>query len=556
MNRSISISLIFFGFSLVTSLWFLITNSQFSDDQITYLVQSRAASSNEIGWIRVNGLSSILSYLDQVIELSPKLKFISIYFFISVIYLFSMHYGLGRWLPDHRIRCLVALISTTPFYVLGMTHWGFAEFELIRGRIFSTVFAPVAIRIFYDHLSSWRSIFAYLLIAVGSLFSLAIIFLLPIFLITAIGSLFGTNIRRWLKNLIPHLIGFVGVLFLVSKTFKFGTGLGREMFSPVSAKFISSADRSVLSTDATYLIDFLWEINYFGFWWAMFPPKLMDIWYSLLGGLPFFLIAGFAIFYRHIYLSKRIRELGWFVIAALCTAYGYQFTVFVGWKVIDLAPSHFEEVRAFKYILFPVFILIGVVLSHFYESKRYWITTILVTLLLLTPYRSLKLIPESVANGAYSISQIIIDDPIKQEYVKKALNLKTGEPKLESELNSLLEVLIARKPARSEILSDENFLRLYGFTPTATYQSKIAVNAGKFPNVFNDEDHNDIRAVIAWYISYHDTQTVIYGSDPERLIDIMRSQDTAFAITRSIYQHKSLRPLFSGSSFFLYELTD
>ena len=261
-------------------------------------------------------------------------------------------------------------------------------------------------------------------------------------------------------------------------------------------------------------------------------------------------------FYRHIYLSKRIRELGWFVIAALCTAYGYQFTVFVGWKIIDLAPSHFEEVRAFKYILFPVFILIGVVLSHFYESKRYWITTILVTLLLLTPYRSLKLIPESVANGAYSISQIIIDDPIKQEYVKKALNLKTGEPKLESELNSLLEVLIARKPARSEILSDENFLRLYGFRPTATYQSKIAVNAGKFPNVFNDEDHNDIRAVVAWYISYHDTQTVIYGSDPKRLIDIMRSQDTAFAITRSIYQHKSLRPLFSGSSFFLYELTD
>jgi hypothetical protein len=142
---------LYFGFATLTSIWFLFSDAQIGGDQISYLTTARVFASSDMPWLGHNALSSILGMLFNMTELRDESAFILIYFFVTIAYLNAFHFGIGRWIKDPTVRILVSIISTAPFYTLGMTHWGFAEFELIRGRIFSTIFAPIAIRWFFDY---------------------------------------------------------------------------------------------------------------------------------------------------------------------------------------------------------------------------------------------------------------------------------------------------------------------------------------------------------------------------------------------------------------------
>ena len=538
---------LYFGFAALTSIWFLYSNPQIGGDQISYYTEARVFAANNLSWINHNALSSILGALLHMTEMSVETAFILIYFFVTIAYLSAMHFGIGRYIKNPTVRILVSIISTTPFYTLGMTHWGFAEFELIRGRIFSTIFAPIAIRWFFDYRHLPQGSLAYILVGLTSGFlSLEAVFLLPIFFLTELGLLVGEKAGSSGKSALMHFIYFglgIGIVVWCNSTL---TGINHIHSANVSGHELLDLVALDINRDT---ISLLWEINYFGFWWTMFPPRLSDLAYMIIGGFPLFFIVALSIV-RPTWSTQSTfsRELWRFFFAALITAYSYQILIFLGWKLFNLPPSHFEEVRAVKYALFPCFIFVGFLAAWLLERRRYLSLGLVIISLTMNPYRLAKAFPNGVKQQAIDNLAPYFLERSKLDYVNKAVGLSDVT---DADRKEIFEILRQQAREDSIILSDINELRSLGFTPWINYESKRPFGAGVFfPRFDKEQALNSVR----WFMAYREAQAAIYGVDSEALIRLMERHNIEWAITSESQNHAAIEPMHAGKSLFLLRL--
>jgi hypothetical protein len=245
--------------------------------------------------------------------------------------------------------------------------------------------------------------------------------LLPIFLVTALILLVsekgGRLGRKALMRLMCFALGtaIVGLVFLT------------KILPDVD--YVHTADISGYEglDLLTPTVSLLWEINYFCFWWTMFPPRLSDLAYMMVGGFPIFFIVALSIV-KPIWSTRSLfsRELWIFFLAALITAYGYQIFLFLGWKLFNLPPSHFEEVRAVKYALFPCFIFVGFVAHFLLDRRRYLPLCVMVFFLILNPYRVSKIAPDVLKQQVFNNLAPYFSERSKLDYLEKALDLNNA----------------------------------------------------------------------------------------------------------------------------------
>jgi hypothetical protein len=548
--RYLIILLVFIGFSAGTGLLFLASGTNLSDDQMFYWMASRELSSARWLFSLAPGspFLALLSLSPSHISLNKETTLVAIYAVTSFCFLCSMYYGLGRWVTDLRARLAATLVSAVPFYVFGMTHWGFTDFELIRSRILGTVLAPVAIRWFFDNIGQPRVLVAYFLVGISSLLNLEGIFLALILLLTALAMSAPRTTPYGLRTALLHTFGFFCAAVMTAVFMENSSHLTTS-YSLNILQALQEMDEFGRLRELTQELSraeelaLLWEAAYFRFWWGIFPPQLKDVFFIALNASPFLIALFLALKIKALREISQPSALGFFAISCVLVAYGLQALLFAAWKLFDTGPFLVEEVRAFKYILFPGFVVIGLLFQKLFQENKLGALALCFFLLCLPLVKSFDLVPDPLKDAMLKVGKTWIKDPVSIQYLEKSL--KKRNTTLQTEVSEIADILRDDIVTPTLVLTDVNELRLVrGLIPVGSYQNFVRPT---LTTIHGTED-----PLLVWFRFYKESQIAIHYLASESLIEFMDQRGLSIVVAYRAHKHIRLKPLFEGLHLFLY----
>jgi hypothetical protein len=240
-------------------------------------------------------------------------------------------------------------------------------------------------------------------------------------------------------------------------------------------------------------------------------------------------------------------ELLFLFIASLAVAYLFQFLCVLGWKLFGTPPFILEEVRSFKYALFPGFVLIGALLEHLRTEKRRAALVAVVVILLVSPLNAVRAIPQLWKETIVSVADDLRVNTVHREYMMKALDYRNLE--YQHELNEIIAIVKDLDKDEPVILSDIHQFKRAGVQTLVTYHDK---RGSPLESLAFAVRRN--HGFVVWHLALRDVQHTLRSDDPEELLKMMKRFDVPIAVTYSRYHHPDLKILYQGKTLTLYSM--
>ena len=523
---------------LLTTLYF-IDLSGFSDDQTSYFLRAQMIAAGDAGYQAGHFFPYILAKIYQLTG-DFKTSFIVIYALVCFAYFHLTHAGFDIILKNRMVSLFLTIISLTPHYTLGMTFWGFAGSEFITARILIMPFVVPILAVYLTNLDKPGVFWLYGLCIILSLLHLSAIYLLGVMIVYY--CLYRLVKRRFKpdKAAIYFLTAsaWSGVWVLAMLYLIPGQHLDYFLIDTYRVITRVNHEYALSLTDREYL-NLLWGSMSAAFWWAMFPPKLTDLFYAVTES--FFLLAfaaaGFAALKKE--RGDLFRAMIMLMVSVLAVSYGFQTFCWIGWKLFGLGPKIYEEVRAFKFIYFPIFIAIGFFLMR--PNRKFKV--VILILLVISPFGLVRMTPNGLKLSMVEQFDRLFPNPIYHEYVEKALKIKSVD---EAEITQLIKIIKKEAPEEATILTTIHKIKQSGRRIIISYQDKRSGRQG-FTGPRKDE-------IVYWHLAYQEVSRVIKSRDPKHIRDTARKYNANYVILENRQDDPGLKPMFEGNRYFLYEV--
>lgn len=514
----------------------------FSDDQKSYIRIATDIVSQPVPWIPSDSFAWILATLYRLCGDWPQ-TFTFVYGLFAGLYM-PTAYACLRSLRLRPAPALAAtLISMVPHYTLGMTFWGFAGAEFVTARITIIPMAALLLTAFLRNRDSQLLPWLFPAAAAASFLHLSSAFLFAI-LIVAYGVVRAGALRRALAEAVaPMFVSAVLFAALAYRQFLVPSTAGLDVLLLQIYEQMASVQGTRLDgLDPEGALELLWRAAYAGFWWTMFPPRLSDIAYVL--GENALILAAVWLAWTRCFRPFRDQDSLASRLAALAigvgvTAYGFQAANFIAWKLIGAPPRIFEEVRAFGFLYWPIYVAIG---FAFQRCGTCLLKGLLFAALLVSPTMAVRKLPEAAKATLRSAALRYGPVNLNPEYLEKALGRHAAT---HQELERLTDSLrLVRQGAACRIIGLEHELKRSGCAVFVSYQDKRAGRLG-----FAHAD-----ALLIWYLSYEEIRVAIESGDPDRIVAIAGRYGANMVILPREIRDPRFGPVFSGTHWHAYRI--
>lgn len=521
--------------------------ARLSDDQINYVAIAERIldpAAPVVSWVPYRTFSFLLAGLfgltgDHILSLKV------IFAAVSFLYLIGMARFLGIFLKNKPAVWAATVISMTPGYTLGMTFWGFGQFELILARTVFMALAPWVLWLFWDPAPRRRAL-SLILCALGTILSMEAMLLLAIMgLCMVLQFMLDKKVRAQAAGVLGWGMAVAALIGIV--VYYIPVFYQRDIFftqAPIYQSMIEANRAWVQALAPAAFVDLFWEAAYACCWWTLFPPRLSDLLFALAnqGLLIGAAVLGWSFLRRS--GGSLAGRWGLWTLCVIAVAYGYPLARFVGWKLLDLPPHIFEEVRAFKFFHPLLFVCAGLALDRLWQGRRRAAFAALTAILCVAPLGVLQSIPADWKSAIHDLAARYVTDPEKLGYVAKALALRDGE--LDQDLGEIRSILEERTPQDAFVLSTQYPLRLSGRNLIALYNDKR--------NGYLDIDGETYARLPYWYVSYKEISEASDTCDEEQLIQLARKYGCDFAAVPCSFSGSRWETLYSGRRVSLYRL--
>ncbi len=531
-----------------------------SDDQVTYLYKAEliAKTSGLPGawWNPSSTFSYFLNMVNAWVN-DEKASFVVIYVITAFVYLYGMTWALRKYIPSPTIASFIAIISLIPHYTLGMTYWGFGGFEFIRARILIMPFVPVLLRCYFDWKASHRILIVFLGCCMVAVLNFEIIYMGAILcLYSLFFVLTDASIRRSIKY--SHVLGIMlfgsmSIFFLYyNKIMIHFIGASKVFFVLPTYELLKRVFEGNLHqlTDMQYL-DLKWEAAEKAFWWGLFPPRLSDIGLFLIEHIFILILAVGGCFVWKKRSKASFDQWVKFTLCTLVIAYGYQIIRTFGHYIMHWSPDIREEVRAFKFITFPMYISVGWFLTKMVGEKKYlWIIICCLTLFI-APVQVARRIPVQWKIQCVQWSQTFLTVE-KQAYLEKVFAIKNSDQSEDIEqINSLLSQFWIgdTDDIKQSVLTTEHKIKFSDRPTLISYQDKRGAPTKYFEN---SSERTDL--LVFWYLAYKEISQVLELDDPQLWILAAKKFECRFIVSKYNIQFAGLEKLYVGKSLNLYRI--
>lgn len=544
----------------------LMRTREFSDDQLNYIViAEKIISGNpaERIWVPYKTFSFLLAFCKSWLgDYISALRLI--YVVVAYAYLKAMSWGLEYFLEHKRWTCLVvSIVSLVPQYTLGMTYWGFAGSYFILARILAMPVIPVAFRLFFETKSPWNRFGALMLTAISGILSQEILLLWVAFwFYLCVELLIFDSCRKMTLQMRVTVSGLLGSALAVWVIICAPAWFGPDPFvelNGVYSKLAGAYGSSEASWQFLQNADFHWEAAYSACWWTLFPPALSDLVFGFFNMFPLLVAAipGLVFLRRH----RRSLFLSMALIsgAVIVVAYAYPFFRWLCWKVCGWPPDIWEEVRAIKFLYFPIYVSIGMGVLIFWREKRRMAAAGLLLLAAASPLQIIRALPYSLREELSEYAFNWISGSDKQRYVLKAF--KVVDYRAQHDIRRIKEILNAHQDQVSGVVSDLYDLKATDRDIYVTYNDKRNGTMRAFGRKY--------QKLPLWHAGYKEISRFmdecggdlsaksenVCGCESSKAMAIMRKFDSRFIVLPCVYPEKSdLHILYQGERFSLYEI--
>lgn len=502
-----------------------------SDDQTTYFL---AIQKNivENGAIKPFALGENILYWFLLL-FDTEVRALTAYFvFFSTLYLFSMYWSLNRvFLKDRLVSLVIATSSLAPIYVLGMTFWGFNRWGMILPRVSILWIIPLVVA-FAMKLPLGRKQWLGLFISISTMiFHLSAFFLVAcIYIFLILRSLKSRQFRFAFETTL-----FTFFILVVAESVRRSVVYSTMGFiSEIPIQFIEQAS-SIVGREQ---IDLMWKASDAAFWWTLFPPRLSDVVYFLGGSffIIYFAVSGVSRCWR----SNKVlaTNLLLLVVSVIVVAYGYQFFRFVGWRLLGLAPSFYEEVRAFRIIMLPLYIFAGLYLIYLKENNRLKAFIFCSILCFLPPTTLIRNLPTQLRIDAASEAVKILPGEAytRKEYVEKSLGINNQEK--EKDIETIVNIILNGNFSQERIMSTEHKLKRAGLPVLMSYQDK------RLP----------LDRLVYWFLTFSEISKVLDSRDEKLIADTAYESNCSLVVTQYPLVTDRWSVLYEGNTLYFYQL--
>lgn len=552
--RALKANLIFLGTILTTLFW--MKNAALSDDQITYLVIAKrflGIVTPPVSWNSVDIFSYFLAGA-YLVTRDFFQSFLWVYALVGMIYLNAARACFRSFFKDEKAAVALSLISIVPHYTLGMTYWGFAGFEYIKGRILFMPLAVLVLKIFFAAKEEKDIHKVFLLCAAGGILSYEAFYLLGLLILYVLmmrsreGVLFSGG-QEVYSGMLWALAVMAGIYFSNVIIGGWYHSTSPRMLWDVYEKIILANRAQVLSMSHAEYVRHYWEAAYKAFWWTMFPPKGVDLVFAF-GNSVFLIFFGvWGAFLQKKEKPAFFRSNVLFLACAAAISYVYQAARFFSWKFFLTEPVIFEEVRAFKFSFFPLFLFIGSFLI--YQRQRGKKTLVLCSLVLMfvSPLEVLRGLPQSARTRLQTQAlRSLGEDGFYRSYLSKALNNSSLSESRELEaISEGLQEISRKEGRRLPVLSDRHELESSGQEILVTYHDKRwhteTINGEKFDTL------------VYWHLAYEEISRSLREQNIPSILRLAAKYGCNYVVMPpQAPLPKEFRPVYEGTHYGLYRI--
>jgi hypothetical protein len=236
--------------------------------------------------------------------------------------------------------------------------------------------------------------------------------------------------------------------------------------------------------------------------------------------------------------SASVRALTAMAIGVLITAYGFQAANFLAWKLIGAPPRLFEEVRAFGFLYWPIYVAIAFALRNLGSGLP---AALLFAALLVSPTMTVRMLPDATKLLLRASALRYGPADMNPEYLEKALGLRTAPWQ---EMDQLVESLrLARAGSACSVIGLEHEIKRSGCAVFVSYQDKRAALRNPGRNI-----------LLVWYLSYEEIRSAIESADPDRIANIAARYGAHIAVLPAPVSDPRFVPVFSGLRWHAYRI--
>jgi hypothetical protein len=529
---------------------FFMTDTHFGDDQLSYVSISESVlglNGNKVVWQPTITFSYFLAAIRWLSgDMVTALKIL--YFLVAFCYLNAMYWCLGYFFRDKRIRFFVSIISIVPQYTLAMTFWGFAGFQYLVARILFMPLAPIVLRLFFQWRRGKLIWVPFVLAALGGLLSFEAFYLLAIlFVFSFLLVCYERSLRSIQKEYFIGLFCSIVILLLIyyygAIAFVFHVEKPIDELASVYQRIVETNSDALSGLSAKNYADTLWEASYKAFWWGLFPPALSDILFALFNASIVLFFASFGLRYQRKENPELFQMTILFIFSVLCVSYGYQIVRYISWKLFLSGPSIYEEVRAFKFIFFVLYLFVGSYLLHEMRVGKRALVGVSVVLLLVSPLGLARSLPMQAKKAISQNAQKLFRGMESDEYIAKALSITNNDAARDlGALNAILRAL----PQDVFILSDNHQLTRSGKNIIITYHDKRShtIILGK----------KRFEAVLYWYYAYQEIERAFKSRDMEQIQNLARKYGAEYVVVDFPIYDFHFESRYKGKAYFLYRV--
>jgi hypothetical protein len=536
----------------------MMLSGKLSHDQITYWSYAQTlseAGTHQYLWRPIFSFSHILAFIHRFLA-SPIACFILVYVCAGYLYLLATYWSMRQFLKNDTVCTWIAVASIVPHYTLGMTYWGFAGLEFVSARMLIMPLVPLIIRWAVQDTSRFLWMLAPILCASAAALNFEAFYLLAALFLLAIVTLTGDAGRR--THLRFYAFGYGVAALLGCLIFAYADYGSKhpthnaDMIARLYQDLIRIHTPTILNMSSAAYTALVWESARAGFWWALFPPGLSEI--VMAAGESIFVILAAVMGFLTALRNKQrwAKDLFCFSCCVLLVAYGYQAARYFAGMWLGWPADIFEEVRAFKFVYFSLYVGAGYYLLSLIRSQRRWTAVLVTALLLISPLNSLRMLPDSVRVGLYqsiiTSGMIGRSDAMKQEYVAKALGyqdpVKAKDIKM---IVGLLDELEGREPA--QVLTDLHEVKLAKVLTFVSYQDK----RGARTSFRFGEAPRQLKGPY-WYLAYREITAALTSGDPTIIRHMANKYGCDYCIVRDELKDGSFKPLYDGAYYRLYRI--
>jgi len=513
----------------------------FSDDQKTYIRIASDIISRPVRWYPPDSFAWVLAGLYRLCGGWAQ-TFTVVYGLFASLYLSTAYICLRRLCFGATPAFATTLISLVPHYTLGMTSWGFAGAEFVTARVMILPVAVLLMTVFLTKRDTGRVTGIFPLAAAGSFLHLSSAFLFSI-LVVAYCLVRVRDLRRALADALAPLLLSTLVFAVLAYHLYFPpvTGGFDQLLLQVYETMSKVQGPRIDALDTAARTDLLWQAAYTGFWWTMFPPRLADVAYVGAENVVVLAVAWLAWMKcaragaQERVLAGRLAALA---AGVAVTAYGFQTTDFLAWTLAGAAPKIFEEVRAFGFLYWPIYVAIG---FAFERLRGRLPGMLLFAALLVSPTMAVRALPQTAKLSLRSAALQYGPSNLNPEYLDKVLGLYAGS---RAELERLADAIGQAQRGRACVVFGlEHELKRSGCAVFVSYQDKRSP--------LHDPGG---RALLEWYLSYEEIRSAVESGEPDRIADLAARYGANIAVLQRRVRDPRYLPLFDGERWHAYRI--